>query len=325
MTIGRKLEIGVRSMLAVTVVLGIAWLGRLGSLDIDRQSVAEKTARRLQIAAEMDSAGSLMLAAMRGMVLFAAAGDPSEAAVCKQEFDAAAARWRKSLGDLQPLLVQDDQRRLAGQMQERLTAWGFVIVELERATARGDSEAALEIASGKGYPIYRANARDTARFRQTQDGILDTQRASAAFVIRADWWTDLGAFCLAAGAGLLTLFFVRHTSRIAQSTWEPAAAAGESAAPALEAASSADSAAPAGEAGSPAESSAPAVGVGGAVEGVGEIGFRRSLLSLNTALDAARSGQPARGLPAAADEAGILVRRSAPAARDSGPAAGTTG
>ena len=216
MTIGRKFEIGVGSMLALVVAMGIAWLGRLGSLDIDQRNVAEKAARRLQIAAEMDSAGSNMLASMRGIVLFTAAGEPAEAAVSKQEFDSAAGRWRKAIGDLQPLLVQDDQKRLVDQMQDRLMAWRLVVVEVERAAARGDSEAALKIASGQGYPIYRLNARDTARFRELQDGILDAQRANAASVFRAGWWTDFGALSLAAGAGLLTLFFVRRASRTAR-------------------------------------------------------------------------------------------------------------
>ena len=324
MTIGRKLEIGVGLVLALTVAIGSAWLGRLGSLDMDRQSVAERTARKLQIAAEMDSAGSLMLAAMRGIVLFTAAGEPSEAALSGKEFDAAAASWRKSLGDLQPLLVQDDQARLASQMQERLTAWQLAVAQIKRATARGDSDAALKIASGQGYPIYRAIARDTARLRQIQDGTLDAQRASAASVFRAGWWTDFGALGLAAAAGLLTLFFVHYTNRTPRVIWEPAAAAEESAAPAVQAVSSAESAAPVVEAGTPAEAPAPAVADEAVVERVDEIGFRRSLLSLTTALEAARSGQAATAPASAADEAATLVRRSAPTARDTGPAAGTT-
>jgi hypothetical protein len=285
-------------MLALVVAMGIAWLGRLGSLDIDQRNVAEKAARRLQIAAEMDSAGSNMLASMRGIVLFTAAGEPAEAAVSKQEFDSAAGRWRKAIGDLQPLLVQDDQRRLVNQMQDRLMAWRLVVVEVERAAARGDSEAALKIASGQGYPIYRLNARDTARFREFQDGTVDAQRANAASLFRAGWWTDFGALGLAAGAGLLTLFFARHTSRTPRFIPEQAAPAVEAAAPAVEA--------------------------GGIVEGVDETAFQANLLRLNAALEGALSGQPTE-LPVAAHEDGNLVRRSAPAARDAGPVAGTTG
>jgi hypothetical protein len=281
MTIGRKLEIGVASVLALTVAVGIAWLGSLGSLGMDRQSAAERTAQRLQIAAEMDSAGSNMLAAMRGMVLFTAAGERSQAALCRQEFDSAAGSWRKSIGDIRPLLTQDDQRRTVDRMQDRLTAWRAAIAEVERAAARGDSDAALRIASAKGYPIYRANAGDTARFRQVQDGILDAQQASAAAVSRAGWWTDFGALGLAAGAGLLTLFFVNQTSRIAQSTWERAA--------------------------SPAEAAAPPVEAEAIVKSVDETAFQMSLLSLNTTLEAAASRPPV-----ATEEAGNLVRRSAP-------------
>jgi hypothetical protein len=263
-------------MLALMVAVGIAWLGSLGRLGIDRQSAAEKTARRLQIAAEMDSAGSNMLAAMRGIVLFTAAADPSQAALCRQEFDSAAGSWRTSIGDIRPLLTQDAQRRMVDRMQDRLTAWRAAIVEVERAATRGDSDAALRISSAKGYPIYRANARDTARFREVQDGILDAQQASVASVSRAGWWTDLGALGLAAGAGLLTLFFVHNTSRIAQCTWERTP--------------------------SPTEAAAPAVEATATVRDGDETAFRMSLLSLNTALEAAASRPPATGLPVAAEE-----------------------
>jgi len=309
MTIGRKLEIGVGLALASTVAIGIAWLGRLGSLDMDRQSAAEMAARRLRIAAEMDSAGSGMLAAMRGMVLFAAAGEPSQAALCKQEFDSAAGRWWKSAGDLRPLLLQDSERRLVDQMQDRLTAWRSAIAELERAAARGDSDAALKIASGKGYAIYRANARDTARFRQIQDAAPDAQRAGAASVIRADWWTDLGALVMAAGAGLLAFFFARRNGRIPQRAWEQAA-------------SSAEAAAPVAGTASPIEVAVPQAGT---AQPIDETAFRTDLLSLNAALEAARSGEPARGLPVTADEAVNLVRRSAPVDKTTGPAPDTTG
>jgi hypothetical protein len=312
MTIGRKLEIGVGTLLALVVAIGMAWLGRLGGLDIGRQSAGEKTARRLQIAAEMDSAGSDMLAAMRGVVLFTAAGDPSQVAQSRQEFDGAAGRWLKSIAGLRPLLVQDDHRRLVDRMRDRLTAWRSVAAEVERAAARGDSDAALKIASTKGDPIYQANARDTARLREIRDGTPDSQRAGAASVSRADWWTDFGALVLAAGAGLLTLFFVRHTSRIAQCTWERTASPAETAAPAV-------------EAGSPAETAAQAVAAGGAVGKAGEIAFRRDLLSLNAALEAARSGTAAKEPRVAGGGAANLVRRSAPAVTDTGPGAGTAG
>jgi hypothetical protein len=338
MTIGRKLEIGVGAALTLVVAIGIAWLGRLGSLDTERRGAAEKTARRLQLASDMDSAGANMLAAMRGIVLFTAAGEPSQAALCKQEFESAAGRWRQSVAGLRPLLVQEGQNRLLDQMQDRLAAWHSAVAEAERAAARGDSDAALTIASGKGHSIYRTIARDTVRIREIQDGVPDTQRADAASLDSAGWWTDLGALGLAAAAGLLTLLFVRQTSQIAQGTWERTASHTEVAAQTLEAGSAIetaaqvlgtapvkDFAAPAVGAAAPTEGAAPAAEVGGSAGRVDEIAFRMSLLSLSTALEAARPEHAATERPAASDEAVNLVRRSAPPASDSGSEAGSAG
>jgi hypothetical protein len=190
---------------------------------------------------------------------------------------------------------------------------------VERAAKRGDSDKALKIASAKGYPLYQANARDTARFRELQEGVLEARQADIASAVQADWWTDLGALGLAVAAGLLTLFFVRHTSQIAQTTGERTASSTEAATPALVAGLALGTAAPAGQTAPAMEAAAPAVEAGGAAGHVDEITFRSNLLSLNTALEAAGAGSAATGSPGATDQAVNLVRRSAPPAEDSGP------
>ncbi len=325
MTIGRKLEIGVGLMLVVVVAIGIAWLVTLGNWDTGVRSAAERTAQRLEIAAEMDSAGSDMLAAMRGIVLYAAAGEPPKAAMCRQEFDAAAGRWQMAIAGMRPLLAEDADKRLVSQMEGRVMAWRAVVVEVERVARRGDSDKALKIASAKGYPLYRANARDTARFRELQEGVQEAKQADTASAVQAGWWTDLGALGLAVVAGLLTLFFVRHTSQIAQTTSDRTASSTEAATVAQGSGSNTETVAPEVPSALVVEVAPPAVEIRGGAAQVEEIAFRTSLLSLNAALAAARPGDAPTGSPAATDQAVILVRQSAPPAKDRGPGTESVG
>jgi methyl-accepting chemotaxis protein/methyl-accepting chemotaxis protein-1 (serine sensor receptor) len=216
MTIGKKLTIGVGAMLAVTAVTGIASLSGIGSLNTELETATQKTARRLQIAGLMDAAGSTMLAAQRGVVLFTFAKDPSRVESAKQLFDRAASTWQKSIDEVRPLIVTDEGRRIVNQLQEQLTAWRSVIVEIEQAAAQGNADAAVRIIVDKGLPIYEANSRDTARFRELQNEILASQQANGASIFQSSRWIAIGLLGLAIGTGLLTLFVVRNTSRTLQ-------------------------------------------------------------------------------------------------------------
>jgi hypothetical protein len=200
-----------------------------------------------------------------------------------------------------------------------MTAWRSAVVEVERAAKRGDSDKALRIASAKGYPLYQANARDTARFRELQEGVLEARQADTASALRVGWWADLGALGMAVVAGLVTLFFVRRTSHIAQGIADRAVSPVEAATPALGAGAAMETAAQVGQTAPAMEAATPAVEAREESGQVDEIAFRMSLLSLNAALEAAGVGSAATGRPAAAEQDPDLVRRSAPPAEDGRP------
>lgn len=116
-----------------------------------------------------------MLAAQRGMVMFSFGKEPSKVQASKELFESAADTWQKSIDEVRPLLVTEEGTLLVNQLQEQLRQWRSVGEEISQTVARNDPEAAMRITIVKGKPIYDANSRDTARFRELQNEMLAKQ------------------------------------------------------------------------------------------------------------------------------------------------------
>src|SRR5689334_15204656 len=210
MTVGTKLTIGCAAMLALVAGMGAMYLNSVKRLDAELETATHKTARRLQLAGEMDTAGSDMLAGMRGIIMFTYGKDPSKVEMSRRQFESAADQWQKSIVEVRPLLVRQDGLRLVDQLQQELTAWRAVIVDIEAAAAHNDPDSAVRIAVTKGLPIYQENTRDTEAFRAIQNEILDEQRARAAAIYNSSFWTAGGLLSLGVLAGILMLLLVRR-------------------------------------------------------------------------------------------------------------------
>jgi methyl-accepting chemotaxis protein/methyl-accepting chemotaxis protein-1 (serine sensor receptor) len=222
-------------MLVLMVGMGLMGLSTASRLNSELETATQKTARRLQLGGTMDTAGSDMLAGMRGIVMFSFGKEPSKVDMCKRQFDSAADTWQQAVDEARPLLVTEEGRRLTTSLQQQLTEWRGVVVEVEQAVTRGDPAAAMRIAVTRGLPIYEANMRDTAAFRKLQDRILADQRSRAASLYESSRWSGLIIFGLAIAAGGILLTVVRkscgtlrNTAReLAQSSEQVASAAGQ--------------------------------------------------------------------------------------------------
>lgn len=215
-TVGKKLLISIGAMLLIMTVMGITALSSINSLDGELENAVNRTARRLQLSGEMETAASDMLAGMRGIVMYTFASDAATVDACSRQFSDAANRWQKAIDEVKPLITRDDERQTANRMQEGLTAWKAAVAELKQAAARGDGAAAVDIALHKGFPIYQASSQSAEGFRRIQDEILVKQRESGASTYKASLWIAAGLMILAIGAGAAVMLIVRGTNRTLQ-------------------------------------------------------------------------------------------------------------
>ena len=216
MTIGKKLMLCFGGMLALTLVLGIISLRAIGKLHTELASATNETAKRLQIAGDINTAGSDMLAGQRGMIAYAFAKSPSGVQEAKNLFDSSADNWERALEELQPLLVSEEGKRVASDLAEQLKAWRIIGEEIKQAADAGNPEQALKVATDKGVPVYRANAKSAARLTELEKADLAAQRAQDEQLGSASRWTALALLGLAIGMGALIAFIVRQTSSTLQ-------------------------------------------------------------------------------------------------------------
>ncbi len=205
-------------MLALTAGLGVATLRSISTLSAELENATQKTCRRLELSGRMDTAGSNMLAAMRGLVLFSYAKSAEREQFCRRQFDDAAASWQKSLDEFRPMIVTEEGRRIVASLQDELTQWRAVVMDVEQSIDRGDTALALKIDIEKGLPIYQANTRDTHRLAEIQDQMLTAQRERSRSLYTSSYATVLILLMLAIAAGAVVLIVTAQTSRVLRQT-----------------------------------------------------------------------------------------------------------
>jgi CHASE3 domain sensor protein len=205
-------------MLALMLVMGVASLVSISALNAELETAVQKTAWRLQLAGVIDTTGSDMLAGMRGIVMFTFGKQPAKVQMCSDQFHSSADRWQKAIDDVRLLLVTEEGKQLVNRLQQELTEWRAVIVDVEQAAAQGQPEAAMSTALARGLPIYDANTRDATRFRQLQNEILSAQRERGAAIHSRSQWIAVLVLGLAVVTGMVFLLVVRHSCEAVRQT-----------------------------------------------------------------------------------------------------------
>ena len=222
-------------MMALMVVTGLTSLNSINNLNTELVTATTTSARRITLMGLIDAASSDMLAGMRGMVLFTFAKEPAKVETCRKQFQDAADLWQSSLNELRPLLIRQEARQIADQLQSELTEWRGVIGEVDKGGSHGDPDDAMRIEVAKGMPLFAANTRDTARFSQLQDENLANQRAVGASIYSSSRWTAFAGLLLSLLTGVIIQLVVRHTNRtlqfaaaeLSQTSGQVASAAGQ--------------------------------------------------------------------------------------------------
>jgi methyl-accepting chemotaxis protein len=209
LTTGQKLIASFAGMLVATLLLGIASLIAISKLSSSLDTAVHKTTRKIQLIDSVDNSKSDLLAAQRGVIMFAYAKSPEGAAKATRLFESAAANWAGRLSELRPLLASEEARLLTNQLEKGLAQWRSAIAEIEEHIGRGDPDAAVRIAVGKGVPIYDAAGKDTERIREIQNGLLEEDRKAAADINRTSRGLTLALIVLALIVGGFVLWLVR--------------------------------------------------------------------------------------------------------------------
>src|SRR5205823_1575180 len=83
---------------------------------------------------------------------------------------------QKAAADLPALLVTEESRQLAAEIEGSLGACASGQAELERLTGMGDADGATKLLTERLAPQYQALAKSSQRLIEIDDGLVENDR-----------------------------------------------------------------------------------------------------------------------------------------------------
>jgi methyl-accepting chemotaxis protein len=213
MTIGTKLMGSFVAMLLVTLALGLSSLNSISRLSDSFEITVNKTVKKVVLSDAISIAKSDMLAGQRGVIQASFGKLPAASEKAKQVFESSADKWARSLSEMRPMLVTEEGKQLAGQLESELAQWRSVFAEVHQLAASGNPDAALKLALEKAVPIYESAGKDSLRIQDINKGLLEKDRLAAADLNGTSRWIALSLIGLSIAIGIGILFVVRQTNQ----------------------------------------------------------------------------------------------------------------
>jgi methyl-accepting chemotaxis protein len=235
LTFGAKINCtfaALAAVLALTVWFGFHTMGTLQAL---LENATEKTTRKIELIGAMNTAGANLAAGQRGAILYSYAKEAGEAVAARALFRQNSSAFGKALTDVRTLLVTEEGKQLASHMEAGMAVWLSAYAEMERLVDAGDSDGATKLLLARIKPQYVALGADCARLMQLADGLIQTDRASAADQVASSRWillllAALGVAVTAVAMGIVrgaNLALRRSATELMEGSRQVAAAAGQ--------------------------------------------------------------------------------------------------
>lgn len=209
LTFGAKIN-GTFTALAAVLALTV-WFGfhTMDTLQALLENATGKTTRKLELAGMLATAGANMAAGQRGAVLYSYAKEANEATAARTLFRESSTAFRKALGEITPLLVTEEGKQLASNMEAGMALWLSAYAELERLVDTGDTDGATKLLLSKIKPQYVALGQGCAQLIEIQNGLIKVDSDAAAAQVSTSRWIMLLLLALGAVVTVVALWVVR--------------------------------------------------------------------------------------------------------------------
>ena len=209
MTIGKKLMIGFGGMLALVVGLTYISLNWIGSLNRELETALNKTAKKTQLAAQMDTVNAYLRAGQQGVILYSALKDPAMVQKSAAMFATYSDRMSKLVGDYKPLISSQKGLQAVETIQTQTAAWQPLFQQMAQMSADGQFRDINPLIA-KTLAIADQIQKSTDQLQQNQRlHLAESAKAAEEASSRAGWMAVLLiGICVAVSAGILWL--IRH-------------------------------------------------------------------------------------------------------------------
>jgi methyl-accepting chemotaxis protein/methyl-accepting chemotaxis protein-1 (serine sensor receptor) len=213
MTIGKKLMSGFAALLICLLVLSYFSLSAVDDLRNDLDLMANRTARKIDLAGTINGTTAGMRAEVRGVILAGMLKNTEDIEKARSGFGNLAALMAKTIRQIRPLCYTERGKKAVDQLESDLSAWKGSFEEMAGLCAAGQLEKADEVRKKKQLPIADQMARSADEILEISRGQLsEAVKQSAEDVVRNRWFVIV-CIVAALATGVLMVFVVRFVSR----------------------------------------------------------------------------------------------------------------
>ncbi len=210
MTIGKKLMLAFAAMVALT--LGLAWSGlsSVNSLGKAVDDCASVAGTKLDLAGQLRGTVGESRAAQRGLVLYTMMKDPALAQENRDHFQKYAAEAEKLIGQIQPLLTTEKDKKAVEQAKSALANWLTSAQDVSQLCAKEQFDETLKHALSAA--MTQANQMRTAvaelAAAQREDFVVAGEKGKEE--TSRSYWTAVGLIVVCFAIGGMGVFMVRQ-------------------------------------------------------------------------------------------------------------------
>ncbi|MGE5647629.1 MAG: methyl-accepting chemotaxis protein [Acidobacteriota bacterium] len=212
MTIGKKLFASFGALLALMLVLSYTSLNAIGVLGGHIDDVANRTAKKVLLAGEINTSVADMRAAVRSVVLSAALKDSRELEASRQAFRDSSKKIENTLAEMRPLLATERGKRAVEQAASGLEAWKVSFEEVADMCVKGQVEEGNTIRKEKQKPIADQMGKAADDVNQINKELLATAYTEGLAAAARSRWLAFVMIGLSVALGVGVLFIVRQIS-----------------------------------------------------------------------------------------------------------------
>jgi len=205
------------AVMAITIWYGFYTTRSLaGSLENTR-----KSARKLELLGNLNTAKSDMSVGQRGATLFSYAKDASQGNAARQLFRESSEKFRKALAETGALLVTAEGKQVLSRMEADFAQWLQSYSGLEPLLDAGNTDAGAKLLIEKLRTQYLAIGEDCAKLVEINNRLIEEDRQSASDQVASSRWIMLLLVILGAAVTVVALAIVRGAnSTLRQSATE---------------------------------------------------------------------------------------------------------
>lgn len=212
MTIGKKLMLSFGALLALMLGLAYSSLSSTGTLSAELDTAVNKTAKKIEIAGQIQTAVSDMRVGQRGLILFSMLKDTPKIEMAREAFRTGSARIEKAMVEIRPMLVTEAGRQVVDNIQAQTVTWTPLYQEIERACAAQRFDAAMTGTMDRTVAVAGLMQKAADQLMEMQRGLNQAAAENASAVSSRSRWIAfiLIGVCLAVGG--VVMWVVRDTS-----------------------------------------------------------------------------------------------------------------